>query len=69
MPSPGVEIGIENLHKSFGAHHVLNGINLEVRSGDMLALVGGSGNGKSTLLRQIIGLDHPDEGRGLVADH
>jgi phospholipid/cholesterol/gamma-HCH transport system ATP-binding protein len=69
MPSPSVEIRIENLSKSFGSRHVLNGIDLEVRSGEMLAIVGGSGNGKSTLLRQIIGLDHPDQGRVLVADH
>jgi phospholipid/cholesterol/gamma-HCH transport system ATP-binding protein len=69
MASPGVEIQIENVNKSFGTHHVLNGINLEVRSGEMLALVGGSGNGKSTLLRQIIGVDHPDEGQVLLADH
>jgi phospholipid/cholesterol/gamma-HCH transport system ATP-binding protein len=69
MASLGVEVQIENLCKSFGSHRVLNGINLEVRSGEMLALVGGSGNGKSTLLRQVIGLDHPDEGRVLVADH
>jgi phospholipid/cholesterol/gamma-HCH transport system ATP-binding protein len=69
MASPGVEIQIENVYKSFGSHQVLNGINLQVRSGEMLALVGGSGNGKSTLLRQIIGLDHPDEGHVVVADH
>lgn len=69
MPSPCVENRIENLSKSFGSRHVLNGIDLEVRSGEMLAIVGGSGNGKSTLLRQITGLDHPDEGRVLVADH
>jgi phospholipid/cholesterol/gamma-HCH transport system ATP-binding protein len=69
MPSPCVEIRIENLSKSFGSRHVLNGVDLEVRSGEMLAIVGGSGNGKSTLLRQVTGLDHPDEGRVLVADH
>jgi phospholipid/cholesterol/gamma-HCH transport system ATP-binding protein len=69
MPSPSVEIRIENLYKSFGSHHVLDGINLEVGRGEMLAIVGASGNGKSTLLRQIIGLDHPDQGRVLVADH
>lgn len=69
MPSPSIEIRIENLYKSFGSRRVLDGINLEVRSGEMLAIVGGSGNGKSTLLRQIIGLDHPDRGRVLVSDH
>ena len=69
MPSPGVEIRIENLYKSFGSRPVLDGINLEVRTGEMLAIVGGSGNGKSTLLRLITGLDHPEQGRVLVADH
>src|SRR6202161_2045813 len=69
MPQPCVEILIQNLHKSFGSHRVLDGINLEVGTGNMIAIVGGSGNGKSTLLRQIIGLDHPDEGRVCVADH
>ena len=69
MPQHCVEILIQNLHKSFGSHRVLDGINLEVGTGNMLAIVGGSGNGKSTLLRQIIGLDHPDEGRVFIADH
>jgi phospholipid/cholesterol/gamma-HCH transport system ATP-binding protein len=69
MPQPCVEILIQNLHKSFGSHQVLDGINLEVGTGDILAIVGGSGNGKSTLLRQIIGLDHPNEGSVLIADH
>jgi phospholipid/cholesterol/gamma-HCH transport system ATP-binding protein len=69
MASPGVEIHIESLYKSFGSRNVLDGINLEVRRGEMVAIVGGSGNGKSTLLRLTIGLDHPDRGRVLVADH
>ncbi len=68
MASPGVEIHIENLYKSFGSRNVLDGINLQVRRGEMVAIVGGSGNGKSTLLRLTIGLDHPDRGRVLVAD-
>lgn len=68
-PSPCVEIRIENLYKSFGSRCVLDGINLEVRRGEMIALVGGSGSGKSTLLRHIIGLVQPDRGHVLVADH
>lgn len=66
---PSVEIRIENLYKSFGSHHVLDGINLEVHRGEMIAIVGGSGSGKTTLLRHIIGLNQPDRGRVLLADH
>src|SRR5437016_13337177 len=54
--SRSVEIRIESLYKSFGSHHVLDGINLEVHRGEMIAIVGGSGSGKTTLLRHIIGL-------------
>lgn len=48
---------------------MLDGINLNVDSGEMIAIVGGSGTGKTTLLRQMIGLEHPDQGRVLLADH
>jgi phospholipid/cholesterol/gamma-HCH transport system ATP-binding protein len=68
-PSPPVEIRIQNLYKSFGSRRVLDGINLEVDRGEMIAIVGGSGTGKSTLLRLTVGLDQPDRGRILVADH
>lgn len=67
--SPALEIRVENLHKSFGSRSVLDGINLEVHRGEMIAIVGGSGNGKSTFLRLIIGLDRPDGGGVLVANH
>jgi len=63
------EIQIGNLHKSFGSHQLLDGIDLEVRRGEVIAIVGGSGSGKTTLLRYIIGLEQPDRGRVLVADH
>jgi phospholipid/cholesterol/gamma-HCH transport system ATP-binding protein len=66
---PPVEIRVEGLHKSFGEHHVLRGVDLEVRRGDLVAIVGGSGCGKSVLLEHIIGALSPDKGRVSVADH
>jgi phospholipid/cholesterol/gamma-HCH transport system ATP-binding protein len=53
---------LRDVHKSFGAQHVLDGINLTVVRGETLAVVGRSGTGKSVLLKLIIGLDNPDAG-------
>jgi len=53
--SPVVEI--KGLRKSFGSHEVLKGIDLEVQSGEVIAIIGKSGSGKSTLLRCINGLE------------
>lgn len=64
-----LEIVVEGLCKSFGGHEVLTDINLEVRSGEFLAIVGQSGCGKSVLVHHIIGQLVPDRGRVLVADH
>jgi phospholipid/cholesterol/gamma-HCH transport system ATP-binding protein len=64
-----VEIRVEALRRAFGSHVVLDGIDLEVRSGDIVAIVGASGSGKTVLLDHIIGLLEPDSGRVLVADH
>jgi phospholipid/cholesterol/gamma-HCH transport system ATP-binding protein len=55
-------IAVDNLHKSFGSHRVLNGISLSVGRGETLAVLGRSGTGKSVLLRLLIGLDQPDSG-------
>jgi phospholipid/cholesterol/gamma-HCH transport system ATP-binding protein len=55
-------VAVENVHKSFGGHKVLNGISLSVKQGETLAVLGRSGTGKSVLLRLIIGLDTPDSG-------
>jgi len=55
-------VAVENLHKSFGSHHVLDGISLSLRSGETMAVLGRSGTGKSVLLRLIIGLAKPDSG-------
>ncbi len=53
---------IRDLHKSFGAQHVLIGINLTVALGETLTVLGRSGMGKSVLLKLIIGLESPDSG-------
>lgn len=55
-------IKIAKLKKSFGKQAVLNGLNLEIKRGDLVAIVGQSGVGKSVLLKHIIGLIKPDEG-------
>jgi phospholipid/cholesterol/gamma-HCH transport system ATP-binding protein len=55
-------VTVENLHKSFEGHKVLNGIRLSVCRGETLAVLGRSGTGKSVLLRLVIGLEKPDLG-------
>lgn len=55
-------VAVENLEKAFAGQKVLNGINLSVRRGETLAILGRSGTGKSVLLRLIIGLEKPDSG-------
>ncbi len=67
--SGGVEIRVEDLHKAFAGRAVLAGVNMEVRAGEMVAIVGASGCGKTVLLNHIIGNLTPDKGRVLVADH
>ena len=64
-----VEIRVEDLHKGFGGRPVLSGVDLEIRRGEIVALVGGSGAGKTVLLDHLVGLLLPDSGRTLVADH
>jgi len=56
------KIRLTDLHKSFGPKVVLDGIDLEVREGESLVLIGGSGTGKSVLLKHMIGLLAPDRG-------
>lgn len=55
-------IKVEALDKSFGKNHVLRGLDLEVRRGESLVILGGSGTGKSVLLRHLVGLYKPDSG-------
>ena len=55
-------IKIKDLQKSFDGHDVLKGISFEVGKGEVFALVGGSGGGKSVLLKHVVGLMKPDRG-------
>jgi octopine/nopaline transport system ATP-binding protein len=55
-------IRVDRLHKSFGTHHVLKGVSLTAHEGDVVAIIGGSGSGKSTMLRCINFLETPSSG-------
>ncbi len=59
-------IRIEGLRKSFGDLKVLRGVNLSVSKGESMVVIGGSGTGKSVLIKHIIGLLRPDEGKVVV---
>ena len=56
-------IKIENLHKRFGKLEVLNGIDINVEKGEIIAIIGPSGSGKSTFLRCINRLEEPTDGK------
>jgi len=59
----GRTLALEDLHLAYGQREVLRGLNLNVPSGQFLAIVGRSGVGKSSLMRLIVGLDKPTSGR------
>ncbi|MCF1708476.1 ABC transporter ATP-binding protein [Tabrizicola sp. J26] len=59
-------IDLQDIKKSFGRNHVLRGVNLTIPSGQSMVIIGGSGTGKSVLLKCILGLVTPDAGRILL---
>ncbi|MDO8665393.1 MAG: ATP-binding cassette domain-containing protein, partial [Gemmatimonadales bacterium] len=59
-------IELRDVHKKFGRHVVLDGVDFSVEKGETVALLGPSGTGKSVLLKHIIGLIQPDSGEVLV---
>ena len=54
---------IQDLHKSFGDHEVLKGINIEIKKGEVVVIIGASGSGKSTFLRTLNLLEVPSSGK------
>lgn len=59
-------ISVENIHKSYGDLEVLKGVNLTIKEGEIVSIVGSSGAGKSTLLQLIGTLDRPKTGKILI---
>jgi len=56
------KIAVRDLHKSFGPKHVLRGLDLQIAEGESVVVIGGSGTGKSVLLKCILGLLTPEDG-------
>ena len=66
-PTPAIEVA--GLHKSYGDHHVLLGVDLDVAPGSILALLGSNGAGKTTLVRILATLLRGDSGSARVAGY
>lgn len=56
-------ITLKNVHKAFGSKHVLQGVNLTIEKGTSMVIIGGSGTGKSVMLKSVLGLVTPDSGQ------
>jgi phospholipid/cholesterol/gamma-HCH transport system ATP-binding protein len=61
-----VFVSVEGLHKAFGGQKVLQGVDLNIARGESMVVIGGSGSGKSVLIKHIIGLLEPDAGQARV---
>jgi len=61
-----IHVRIRDLHKSYGEHHVLKGVSLDIHRGQTNLIIGPSGSGKTVLMRQLIRLENPDSGQLMV---
>jgi len=59
-------ITVQNLHKRFTENTVLRGVNMQIEKGESMVIIGGSGTGKSVLLKCILGLEKPDNGKVFI---
>ncbi len=59
-------IALEDVHKAFGPKRVLNGLDLTIGRGESVVVIGGSGTGKSVMMKNVLGLLEPDRGRIMV---
>src|SRR6185369_6897112 len=59
-------VEIRGLHKRYGDVHAVEGVDLSIKDGEFLVLLGASGSGKTTLLRMIAGLEHASSGEILI---
>ena len=63
MSAPAdVHIKVRDLHKSYGENHVLRGVSLDINRGERNVIIGGSGAGKTVLMRHLVVLERPDAG-------
>ncbi|PXX41320.1 MULTISPECIES: ABC transporter ATP-binding protein [Aquitalea] len=62
-PATDIKLRVADLHKSYGNHEVLKGVSLTAHAGDVISIIGSSGSGKSTFLRCINMLEHPNSGQ------
>ena len=66
VPSERYHIRVRGVQKTFGPHHVLRGIDLDIEHGKINVIIGGSGQGKSVIMKHLMGLLKPDEGNIFV---
>lgn len=66
MAARQTKISVKGLTKAFGRNHVLKGLDLDIEAGTSVVVIGGSGTGKSVLIKSILGIVEPDAGQVLI---